>query len=491
MSWDHDTRPDPSPKDEAGSPSPSVDETPTIEQDRPVAEAPTAEQAWQPPATPQAPPAQPAWPASPPPLATPPAPPAPAAAPPTAPTVPTLPSAPPVAGQPAPPSPWAGYPAAGSHAAPPAQPPVPPYYGGAPTPPPPLPPASSTAPPRKGGGLRLVAAALVGALLVLAGFGARILVEDDKEPTAFRGTTVSTVTQSSVDPDEEPLAAVAAAVSDSIVQIELSDGLGSGVVFDNEGHVLTNAHVVGSNTSVTVRDADGNAYDGRVIGVDTGTDIAVVAVEGLDLPAAAIATTVPVVGQTAVAVGSPFGLEQTVTAGIVSAVNRPVDNDRNVVVNMIQTDAAINPGNSGGALLNKEGELIGINTAIFSQSGGNDGIGFAIPIAVAAKTANNIIDGQSTAKAGLGLSGPSETPSGDAGAYVQSIVPGGAAERSGLQVGDLIVSVDGFAVRSFEQLRGIISSYSPGDTVTVEVERDGQPVSIEVTLGTLSSSTTN
>jgi S1-C subfamily serine protease len=280
-------------------------------------------------------------------------------------------------------------------------------------------------------------------------------------------------------------------VSDSIVQIELSDGLGSGVVFDNEGHVLTNAHVVGSNTSVTVRDADGNAYDGRVIGVDTGTDIAVVAVEGLDLPAAAIATTVPVVGQTAVAVGSPFGLEQTVTAGIVSAVNRPVDNDRNVVVNMIQTDAAINPGNSGGALLNKEGELIGINTAIFSQSGGNDGIGFAIPIAVAAKTANNIIDGQSTAKAGLGLSGPSETPSGDAGAYVQSIVPGGAAERSGLQVGDLIVSVDGFAVRSFEQLRGIISSYSPGDTVTVEVERDGQPVSIEVTLGTLSSSTTN
>jgi putative serine protease PepD len=488
MSWDHDTTPDPSHGDETPRPGPPVADTPTVEHDRPaaetptiehqrpVAEAPTAERpasppqapVWQPPSSS----APPAWPASPPVAPAAPAAPAP------------VPSAPPVAGQPAPPSPWAGYPSSlSSHGAPPAQPPSPPYYGGPPTPPPPLPPAAPTSSPRRSGGLKLVAAAVVGALLVLSGFGARMLVEDDEQPAAVRGTTVSTVTQATVDPDEEPLAAVAAAVSDSVVQIELSDGLGSGVVYD-ANHVLTNAHVVGDSTSVRVRDANGDAYDGRVIGVDTGTDIAVVEVEGLDLPAAALASEVPVVGQTAVAVGSPFGLEQTVTAGIVSAVNRPVDNDRGVVVNMIQTDAAINPGNSGGALLNKEGELIGINTAIFSQSGGNQGIGFAIPVATASKVADKIIAGESTAKAGLGIQGKPETPTGDAGAYVEQVVPGGAAERAGIEVGDLIVAVDGFEIRSFDQLRGVISSYSPGDAVTVEVERDGETVSIEVTLGT-------
>jgi len=477
MTWDHDTQPEPSAADESGPASPPAHEAPTVETARPVSDAPTVEQpaapapsAWQPPVPPQAAPAPAAWPG-----ATPAAPPPPG---------PSMPSAPPVAGQQAPPASWAGYGSSLSQGAPPVQPPSPPYYGGPPTPPPPLPPVGPSSPPRRAGVLRLFAAGVVGALLVLAGFGARIAMEDDDAPAAIRPTTVSTITQAPIDPDEEPLAAVAAAVSDSVVQIELDDGLGSGVVFDNQGHVLTNAHVVGTSTSVTVRDADGNAYDGRVLGVDTGTDIAVVAVDGLDLPAAALATEVPVAGQTAIAVGSPFGLEQTVTAGIVSAINRPVDNDRGVVVNMIQTDAAINPGNSGGALLNKEGELIGINTAIFSQSGGNDGIGFAIPVGTATKVADKIIAGESTAKAGLGIQGKPETPTGDAGAYVDQVIPGGAAERAGIQVGDLIVAVDGFEIRSFDQLRGVISSYSPGDSVTVEVERGGDTVSVEVTLGT-------
>ena len=362
---------------------------------------------------------------------------------------------------------------------------------GAPPMPPPLPPPlpATSAPRPRHTALKVVGATVFAAALVGSGFGVRALTEDQSASPVVRSVpaAVSTVPNVTIDPTVEPLAAVAAALSPSVVQIEVSNGLGSGVVY-RDGLVLTNAHVVGADTTVTVRTADGGALEGRVLGTDTGTDIAVVEIEGADLPAVALADGDPIVGQTAVALGSPFGLEQTVTAGIVSAVNRPVDNDKGIVVNMIQTDASINPGNSGGALVNRNGQLIGINTAIFSQSGENNGIGFAIPVQTARDIADKIVNGQSIARAGLGLSGPDETPSGDAGAYVQSLVDGGAAEDGGIQVGDLIVAVDGSDVRSFEQLRGVISSYSPGDTVTVEVVRDGQRQSVEVTLGTLTPS---
>ena len=132
--------------------------------------------------------------------------------------------------------------------------------------------------------------------------------------------------------------------------------------------------------------------------------------------------------------------------------------------------------------------IIGINTAIFSETGENTGIGFAIPIATAKKAADQLVNGQSVAKAGLGLSGPSATPNGDAGAYVQSVTEGGAAAEAGIQDGDLIVGVDGTPIRGFDELRGLISSHSPGETVTVTVVRDGERIDIEVTLGTLSSS---
>ncbi len=362
---------------------------------------------------------------------------------------------------------------------------------GAPPTPPPLPPRlpSASAPRPRHTALKVVGATVFAAALVGSGFGVRALTEDQSASPVVRSVpaAVSTVPNVTIDPTVEPLAAVAAALSPSVVQIEVSNGLGSGVVY-RDGLILTNAHVVGSDTTVTVRTADGAALEGRVLGTDTGTDIAVVEIEGADLPPVALADGDPIVGQTAVALGSPFGLEQTVTAGIVSAVNRPVDNDKGVVVNMIQTDASINPGNSGGALVNRNGQLIGINTAIFSQSGENNGIGFAIPVQTARDIADKIVNGQSIARAGLGLSGPDETPSGDAGAYVQSLVDGGAAQDGGIQVGDLIVAVDGSDVRSFEQLRGVISAYSPGDTVTVEVVRDGQRQSLEVTLGTLTPS---
>ncbi len=263
------------------------------------------------------------------------------------------------------------------------------------------------------------------------------------------------------------------------------------MVYD-DGLIITNAHVVGSATSVKVLSAGGDTVDGEVLGTDTGTDIAVVRAAGLDVPAAVLATgTKPAVGQIAVAVGSPYGLDQTVTSGIVSAVNRPVDNDKGVVVNMVQTDASINPGNSGGALANRNGEIIGINTAIFSQTGENTGIGFAIPIATAKKAADQLVNGESVAKAGLGLTctAPCASTDGGAGALVGGVSDGGAAADAGIEVGDVIVSVDGTAIRSFEELRGLISSHSPGDTVTVTVERDGETKDIEVTLGTLGTGT--
>ena len=266
---------------------------------------------------------------------------------------------------------------------------------------------------------------------------------------------------------------------------EQPKGVGSGFIFSSDGLIMTNAHVVGTETSVTVRTADGKSWKGQVLGADTGTDIAVVKVSGLSAPAATLSTEKPVVGQIAVAVGSPFGLTQSVTSGIVSAVNRPVDNEKGVVVNMIQTDASINPGNSGGALSNRAGQIIGINTAIFSQTGENNGIGFAIPIATARNAADKLVAGQSVARAGLGLSGPTDTPNGDSGAYVKSVTPGGAADQGGIRAGDIITSVDGTTIHSFDELRGTISAYTPGDKVVVTIQRDGQSQSLTVTLGAM------
>jgi putative serine protease PepD len=362
-----------------------------------------------------------------------------------------------------------------------------------PPPPPPYPPTMDAQWPAPVGptppsgprrAARAVGATLGAGVLVLAGFGVRALTEDEAATTVVRSPMPAvTVPDVTIDPEVEPLAAVAAAVSASVVQIEPGNGVGSGVVYD-DGLILTNAHVVGGATTVTVRTFDGSAVDGRVLGVDTSTDIAVVEVNA-ELPAVAIDQDELVVGQSAVALGSPFGLDQTVTAGIVSAVNRSVDNDKGVVVNMIQTDASINPGNSGGALVNRNAELIGINTAIFSQSGENNGIGFAIPIDRALDSADDIVSGRSVVPAGLGLTGPPETPGGGAGAYVQSVNPGGAAEAAGIRPGDTITAVEGQEVRSFEQLRGFIGSYRPGDDVVVEVERDGETIELDVTLGQL------
>jgi len=360
-------------------------------------------------------------------------------------------------------------------------------WGGAPTPPPERSNIGSLAPKRTNPVLRYVVALVVVIGLFGLGFGVRSIVGTENTSTTIVAGASNSAQNSApvtVDPGVEPIAYAASVVSPSVVLITTSKGLGSGVVYGND-LVMTNAHVVEGETTVTVRNSKGEAFKGEVLGADTGTDIAVVRVTGLEASVAKLATDKLQVGQIAVAVGSPFGLEQTVTSGIVSALNRPVDNDKGVVVNMVQTDASINPGNSGGALANRNGEIIGINSSIYSKSGENNGIGFAIPIATAKRVADKIVGGQAVTRAGLGLSGPSTTPSGDAGAYVQSVTGGGAADKGGIKSGDLIISIEANPIHSFDELRGTVNAYSPGDTVTVQVIRSGVTQNFQVTLGAL------
>ena len=491
MSWDNEPPTNPPQSGEPTNPfappgaeqpveaPPEVDASPTVEAASPFRPAPTTE-------------------VPPPP---PPIPPPPATYAPAGPSVhepPTpAPEPPAPAGEPS--VPWGAPPGSAAAPVPPATvvPPggVPPIagsgWGGPPTPPP-LPPVGTPEARRPNRALRAVAAVVVVAGLFGIGFGVRSVI-DESGTSVVQGAAQVSIPTVTIDPGSEPVAAVAQMVSPSVVQIETSDGLGSGVVYDSSGLVMTNAHVVGSESTVTVRTADGNSVQGQVLGADTGTDIAVVRATGIDAPAVALATdTKPAVGQIAVAVGSPYGLDQTVTSGIVSSVNRPVPNEKGVVVNMIQTDASINPGNSGGALANREGQIVGINTAIFSQTGENTGIGFAIPIATAKKAADQLVNGQSVAKAALGLScqSPCDAPGGDAGAYAETVTSGSPADQAGIRAGDLIIGVDGTTIRSFDELRGLISSHSPGETVSVTVVRNGERMNLEVTLGTLGGSDT-
>ena len=347
----------------------------------------------------------------------------------------------------------------------------------APVVPPPPPPARA---PR--GPSRLLAA-LLGGLLVAGGFGIGLLVDRADTVAASPEATSTTVVGTSqvMLEGDEPVAEVAAALLPSMVQIEAGFGLGSGFVYE-EGYVLTAAHVVEGSNSVAVRFADGNQSQGTVLGTDTVHDVAVIEVDTNDTPVAPLALDEPlVVGQLAVALGSPWGLEQTVTSGVVSAVDRPVASTNSVQV-LIQTDASINPGNSGGALADRQGRVVGVNIEIFTQTGSNSGVGFAVPISVAHDIAQRIVAGTPIETAYLGVTG--EDATGDqAGALITEIVASGPAADSGLQVGDLVTAVDALGVRSMTDLAGRIRSYSPGDSVVLDVIRDGESITLTVTLG--------
>ncbi len=364
---------------------------------------------------------------------------------------------------------------------------------GAPTPPPPPPPSPPSSSPRRGGGWRVALALLAVVGLLGAGYGAATLVDDEQASTTASTADVATTPASlptgptpTVETDgDEPIAAVAEAVGPAVVLIQTQSGLGSGFIYDPSGLIMTNAHVVGGSSQVQVRLADGATYEGEVLGADTSTDVAVVQIDpDGDLPVARLSGSEPRVGQTAVAIGSPFGLEQTVTAGIVSALDRGVPNELGVTVNMIQTDAPINPGNSGGALVNRSGEVFAMNTAIFSQTGENSGVGFAIPIRTAKAVADKIVNGESLARPQLGVATSEDEETDTVGAHIGQVTSGSAADEAGIEVGDEIVAVDGDPVRNFTELAGRIGTYSPGDRVELQILRDGRTVTVEVALGT-------
>jgi len=264
---------------------------------------------------------------------------------------------------------------------------------------------------------------------------------------------------------------------------------GSGVIFDaKSGYIVTNAHVVENASEITVTLQDGRDLKADVVGSDEPSDVAVLRVkpEGLTLTQISLGDSTKVeVGDFVVAIGNPFGLQHTVTSGIISGLSRSGINPDGYE-DFIQTDASINPGNSGGALVNLRGELIGINTAILSRSGGNIGIGFAIPVNMAHSVMDQLIKFGSVKRGQLGVSMYTVTPdiahslglSSAVGALVSQVVEGSPAEKAGIHTGDVITAVNGQPVKSNSELRNTIGLMRVGDKVEIGLLRDGKPVRV-------------
>ena len=257
---------------------------------------------------------------------------------------------------------------------------------------------------------------------------------------------------------------------------------GSGLVYDSNGRIITNQHVVDGATSISVKFWNGKTYKAEVVGSDPSTDLAVIKVDApasLLTPLTLADSSTVAVGDNVVAIGSPFGLENTVTSGIVSALHRQMTSPNNFSIDdSIQTDAAINHGNSGGPLLNAEAQVIGVNAQIESDSGGNDGVGFAIPSNTVKSIVSELISTGKAEHAYLGVS--VETVNG--AVRITQVRSGTPAADAGLQAGDRIISVDGKQIASADGLTSAIAAKKPGDTVSVTYSRGGQSHTVEVQL---------
>jgi serine protease Do len=311
-------------------------------------------------------------------------------------------------------------------------------------------------------------------------------------------------------PADEPVALVATEVGPSVVQVNVravqrtpfgtqkGEGIGSGVIYRPDGYIITNNHVVADATGVNVAFADGTTERASVVGTDPNTEIAVLKVNRDDLPDATFDENTPIVGQLAVAIGSPSGFESTVTSGIVSGVGREFPpeftrgtSEARALVDLIQTDAAISPGNSGGALANRDGQVIGINVAYLPpQQTGAENIGFAIPSQTATTVADQIIDNGKAVHPYLGVylsDLTSETArkfgtSVETGALVEKVASGGPADQAGIRRGDIVIAAGKDEVQSSGDLISTLRNYQPGDTVQLTVLRDGQKERLQVTL---------
>jgi serine protease DegQ len=279
------------------------------------------------------------------------------------------------------------------------------------------------------------------------------------------------------------------------------EGLGSGVIIDAaKGYILTNNHVINNADKISVQLNDGREYDAKLIGRDEQSDIALLQVSDVkNLTAVKIADSDKLrVGDFAVAVGNPFGLGQTATSGIISALGRS-GLSLEGLENFIQTDASINRGNSGGALVNLNGELIGINTAILAPGGGNIGIGFAIPSNMAQSLSKQLIEFGEVKRGLLGIKGSEMTADmakafntdAQRGAFVSEVMPKSAAAKAGIKAGDILVSLDGKPISSFAELRAKVGTTAPGTTVKIGLLREGKPMDVAVTLDNSESVSTN
>jgi serine protease Do len=312
-------------------------------------------------------------------------------------------------------------------------------------------------------------------------------------------------------PDDEPVAQVAAQLSPSVVQVNVravqvtpfgpqeGEGVGSGVIYRKDGYIITNNHVVQDANDVNVAFADGSTERGQVVGRDPTTEIGVVKVDRSDLPAAKFSESHNLlVGQPAIAIGSPSGFQSTVTAGVISGLNREVPakltggQQEAALVGLIQTDAAISPGNSGGTLANRDGEVIGINVAYLPPGEtGAENIGFAIPADTAVSVADQLIDNGRATHPYLGISPADLTPeaarqfgiSVSSGAIVAEVEQGGPADDAGVEPGDVITALDSTEIKDSGDLLAALRNYKPGDSVTLTVVRSGENRNIDVELG--------
>ena len=275
--------------------------------------------------------------------------------------------------------------------------------------------------------------------------------------------------------------------------VEVGQNVGSGVIFDKKGYIVTNNHVVGNNRQVNVALSDGQVVTGKVIGTDAVTDLAVVKIPGSDkLPVAEFGNSDSLQpGETAVAIGNPLGLEfrGTVTVGVISALNRTLD-DVEQQIKLIQTDAAINPGNSGGALCTADGKVIGINSAKIAKAG-VEGMGFAIPINQVKTIVSQLISNGHVTRPYLGLYGIDKTLAArngiswdhNGGIYVYKIADGSPLDGSDIVRGDYIMQINGNATKSLSELRNVMMNYKPGDKVTITYEHSGHTRTAVVVLG--------
>jgi putative serine protease PepD len=284
---------------------------------------------------------------------------------------------------------------------------------------------------------------------------------------------------------------VYATASPAVVSVKTNEGSGTGFLISRDGKLVTNAHVVGSSSRVIVRfGSRGSSLDAAVIGTDASDDLAVLSIDAGAIPKAvkplqfADSRTVRI-GDPAIAIGNPFGLDRTATQGIVSAVGRHIEAPNGFEIDsVIQTDAPINPGNSGGPLLDSSAHVIGVNSQIATGGGGNGnvGIGFAIPSNTVRQVVPQLEQRKVVRHAYLGLSS-SVSPNGADGALVRDLVAGGPADKGGIQVGDLVTEVDGRHVFDPSDISAAIAQRNPGDTVGVTVQRAGAPIHLNVKLG--------